>query len=233
MPASNRRIRPAAIAKNVKAVAGRLSAQYGDFAHYNRRNPLEELLFIICSIQANEDLYRDTYAALRSAFPRLNLLAEAKEPEIAEAIEFGGLARQKAAKIKRILAQITDCFGRPTLSPLRDMTDAQCESFLTSLWGVGKKTARCVMMYSLGRAVFPVDVHCWRVCRRLGWVRATRPNKSCSPRDMDRLQARIPESLRFSLHVNLISHGRQICRAREPDCDACPIRTFCRQIGVG
>ena len=220
-------------ANTARLVAKRLSARYADFDHYNRRNALDELLFIICSIQTNEKLYRNTYSALRSAFPRFQLLADATESEIAEAIEFGGLARQKARKIKRILEEIIDEFGRPTLSPLHHMTDEECERFLTSLHGVGKKTARCVMMYSLARAVFPVDVHCWRICRRLGWVRATRPDKSCSPKDMDRLQARIPESIRFSLHVNLVSHGREICRTKEPNCDVCPIRAYCRRIAVG
>jgi hypothetical protein len=85
----------------------------------------------------------------------------------------------------------------------------------------------CVMMYSLGRNVFPVDSNCWRICRRLGWVRATRPDRSCSPRDMDRVQAAIPANFRFSLHVNLVSHGRSCCLPSTPHCESCCIQHFC------
>ena len=175
---------------NVQEVSRLLSMKYEDWPHYNRKNPLDELLFIICSIQTNEDLYRLTFASLKARFPKFDSLAKAKEKQIAKAIADGGLARQKAAVIKKLLKAIVKEFGRPTLAPLHGMADHQCERFLTSLPGVGPKTARCVMMYSLDKQVFPVDLHCWRICRRLGWVRATRRNKSCSRKDMDRLQMR-------------------------------------------
>jgi len=219
-------------AKDVRTVARRLSARYGDFTHFNRKNPLEELLFILCSIQTNEALYRSTYRSLRLAFPRLELLSAASVRDIAKAIELGGLANQKARMIKVLLTQVIDQFGRPSLATLKKMGDDECEQFLTSLHGVGKKTARCVMMYSLGRAVFPVDTHCWRICRRLAWVRPTRPDRSCSPKDMDRLQSKIPGDARFSLHVNMVSLGRDVCTSGVPSCDPCVIRSYCRRIGV-
>jgi endonuclease III len=212
----------------VDSVARLLSERYGNPAHGNKSNPLRELLFIICSVQTNEALYRSTYASLISAFPTFGQLAAATEDEIAAAISRGGLSRQKARTIRAILTRLKSDFGAPTLSPLRAMSDADCEEYLESLPGVGRKTARCVMMYSLGRDVFPVDSNCWRVCRRLGWVRPTRPDKSCAPRDMDRLQAGIPPQLRFDLHVNLVSHGRACCLPSIPLCETCSIRAFCR-----
>jgi len=219
-------------AKNVRTIAAVLSKCYGDSDHFNRKNPLEELLFIICSIQTNEKLYRATFASLRRAFPTFESLAEAPEQEIARAITAGGLSQQKAQKIKQILVEIVDRFGRPSLASLHNMEDQEREHFLTSLMGVGKKTARCVMMYSLDSQVFPVDVHCWRISHRIGWIRATRPDNSCSPRDMDRLQSKIPPELRFSLHVNMVSLGRDVCTPRKPKCDSCPIGQHCRRIGV-
>lgn len=219
-------------APQVKPVAARLSDRYGDFAHFNRTNPLEELLFILCSIQTNEALYRRTYRSLRRRFPRFSDFAMADESEIAGAIAEGGLSKQKARKIKSIIRAVAERFGRPSLAALKVMTDSEREEVLLALPGVGKKTARCVMMYSLGSPVFPVDVHCWRICQRLGWVRPTRRDKSCSPRDMDRLQAKIPPNLRFSLHVNMVSLGRDICTAGTPDCDSCPIRSYCKRSGV-
>ncbi len=213
---------------NVERVALVLSDTYGDPAHGNKMNPLRELLFIICSLQTNESLYQLTYASLMSRFPTFRQLADASETEIASAIVRGGLARQKARTIRAILSRLESDFGAPTLSPLHAMDDAECGIYLESLPGVGRKTARCVMMYSLRRHAFPVDSNCWRICRRLGWVRPTRPDKSCSPRDMDRVQAGVPPNLRLSLHVNLVSHGRAFCLPAQPRCNGCCIRQFCR-----
>jgi len=161
---------------SVARVAAVLTRQYRDYAHRNRLNPLEELLFILCSIQTNEALYRESFQALRKAFPLFNLLAAAPEEAVARTLARGGLSRQKARAITGIARKLTEAFGRPTLAPLKRMRASECEAFLTSLPGVGKKTARCVMMYSLRMPVFPVDTHCWRICRRLGWVRPTRGN---------------------------------------------------------
>ena len=219
-------------APNVQEITFILSQRYHDWEHYNYKNPLKELLFILCSVQTNEERYRYTHAALRRSYPTFKDLADAPETEIADVIQDGGLAIQKAHKIKQILSELIIRFGKPTLAPLKRMSDKEREKFLTSLMGVGKKTARCVMMYSLGSQVFPVDLHCWRVCRRLGWIRPTRANKSCSPNDMDRLQSKIPSDLRYRLHVNMISFGREICTTRNPKCLICPIQQYCRRIGV-
>jgi endonuclease III len=212
----------------VEDIARILSKCYGDHAHNNKVNPLNELLFIICSVQTNKTLYQSTYASLKARFPTFRQLADAAEDEIASIIAHGGLARQKARNICAILSRLQVDFGTPSLSPLRGMGDAECEDYLVSLPGVGRKTARCVMMYSLGRNVFPVDSNIWRILRRLGWIRATRPDKSCSPRDMDRVQAGIPPDLRFSLHVNLVSHGRACCLPTAMLCDQCSIWKFCK-----
>jgi endonuclease III len=220
-------------AKSVRDVSRVLSAKYGDWPHFNRKNPLDELLFIICSIQTNEDLYRLTFANLKAEFPTFDSLARASERQISDSIVVGGLSTQKARAIKKLVMAIWEEFGRRTLAPLKDMTDHECQRFLTSLPGVGLKTARCVMMYSLDRRVFPVDLHCWRICRRIGWVRPTRQNKTCTRTDMDRLQEKIPPELRFRLHVNFVSHGRATCTSADPNCLNCCIRRHCRQIGVG
>lgn len=224
--------RPRSHFPDVETVARALSERYRDHAHANKTNPLSELLFILCSLQTNEALYQATYARLRTRFPTFRQLADASEHQIASVLVRGGLSRQKARTIRAVLSQLESDFGAPTLAPLRNMGDAECELYLESLPGVGKKTARCVMMYSLSRKVFPVDSNCWRICRRLGWVRPTRPDKSCSPRDMERVQAGIPPNARFSLHINLVSHGRDCCLPAAPNCESCCINQFCHRIGV-
>ncbi len=217
---------------DVHKVSAVLRDMYGDFDHYNKKNPLRELIFIICSLQTDQGKYTATYRALMRRFPSFRDLSQAPEVQIAQVIAPGGLARQKARAINRLLRAVAEEFGKPSLAQLRHMPDEECERFLRALPGVGTKTARCVMMYSLQRRVFPVDTHCWRISRRLGWVRPTRPDLSCSPKDMDRLQGKIPERLRFSLHVNMVSLGREVCLPGTPRCASCAIEEYCRKVGV-
>ena len=218
--------------KNIDTIGRVLRRRYGDFDHYNKRNPLDELIFIICSVQTAEVSYKRTFRALRDEFKTFDRLNEAPAEYLARPLKPGGLSEQKSKSLRKTFDAITETFGRLTLSPLRDYDDAACEAFLTSLPSVGKKVDRCVMMYSLDRQVFPVDTHCWRVARRLGWVRPTTSDGHCSERDMDRLQAKIPPSWHFSLHVNFISLGREFCTANNPKCTQCPLRNHCRRIGV-
>lgn len=216
----------------VREVAATLKYRYHDFNHYNLKNPLDELLFIICSTKTGEASYRSTFRSLKETFPTHLHIAEAPAEYIARPIASGGLSNQKAKAIRDLLDIIVEKFGAPTLKPLRKMRDKDAEAFLLSLPGVGKKVARCVLMYSLDRQVFPVDTHCWRIARRLDWVRPTQKDRHCAPRDMDRLQSKIPPELRYSLHVNMISLGREICTTTAPRCDECPISAWCPKIGV-
>ena len=217
---------------NIWNVAAALKDRYHDFNHHNLKNPLDELLFIMCSTKTAETSYRSTFRALKASFPTHLQIAEAPAEYIARPIASGGLSNQKARAIRDLLDIIVARFGEPSLKSLRAMSDEDAEAFLLSLPGVGKKTARCVLMYSLGRQVFPVDTHCWRIARRLGWVRTTQKDKHCAPRDMDRLQSKIPPELRYSLHVNMISLGREICTPSSPRCDECPISALCPKTGV-
>lgn len=212
---------------NVYAVAEALRLKYKDYAHNNRRNPLDELLFILCSVKTTGPSYRSTYRIFRNTFPKFEDIAQASECGLATALSSGGLQNIKAKAIKRLTGVLNECFGKPTLSPLRKMTDEESEKFLVSLPGVGKKVARCIMMYSLDRQVFPVDTHCWRVASRLGWIRGKSSTGHHTDRDADRLQEKIPKELRFSLHVNMVSLGRNICTFHNPKCVICPISIYC------
>ena len=83
------------------------------------------------------------------------------------------------------MQHLINLFGRPTLAPLKRLSDMEVEGVLLSLPGVGVKVARCVLLYSLRRDVFPVDTHCWRVTCRLGWVNWTIRRDSPNRKDMD------------------------------------------------
>ncbi len=219
--------------KNVHKVHAILRDLYRDFDHYNRQDPLEELIFILFSIRTDEDKYLSVFENFQRAFDGYADILNVDTNDIASIIRPAGMSHVKSKAIKGILTRLVDEFGYITLAPLATMTDEQCEAFLTSLPMVGRKIARCVMMYSFNRQLFPVDAHCWRIAQRLGWVRKTRANGSCSNRDMTRLQNRIPPELRFSLHVNFISLGRAICIPRNPRCSTCPLCRECVKIGIG
>ena len=154
---------------DIEKVALGLKREYKDVAHHNKKNPLDELFFILCSVKRSEKVYIKAYKSLKRNFPRYELLTAVSTNKISSTISWGGLQNQKAAIAKEIIRRLIGSFGRPTLTPLKKMSDEECESYLMSLPGVGKKVARCVMLYSLDRQVFPVDAHCWRISRRLGW----------------------------------------------------------------
>lgn len=216
---------------NVNEVAEALRRKYKDFSHYNKSNPLDELLFIICSIKRSEKVYISSFKALKRAFPSHKALLEAPIEGISNILASAGLQNQKALMIKQTLTAITEQFGRPSLAPLKKMSDIECEDFLLGLHGVGKKVARCVMMYAFNRQVFPVDSNCWRISCRLGWIKSSPLRKRyCSDKEMDILQSRIPPDLRFSLHVNMVSLGREVCKVQNQNCYECPIKQYCLQV---
>lgn len=191
------------------------------------------MLFIICSVKRSEQVYLRAFKSLKQAFPTYQHLNQASVSQISKQVLWNGLQHQKSRSVKKLITTITDKFGKPTLAPLRKMTEAEAEKFLCALPGVGKKVARCVMLYSLNMQVFPVDSHCWRISQRLGWIKKTSRNKFCSSKDMDSLQEMIPRKLRLSLHVNMVSLGRACCSARLPKCFSCPIMNYCPKIGIG
>lgn len=214
-------------APHVHKIAEILSAKYQDFKHYNKKNPLDELFFILCSVKRSEKVYLEAFRSLKNNFPKYELLAATPVKKISRIVSWGGLQNQKAAAAREIITRLIESFGRPTLAPLKKMSDEECEKFLTGLPGIGKKAARCVMLYSLERKVFPVDTHCWRIAQRLGWLKPLYPDGTCSSRDMDQLQKIIPPNLRFGLHINMVSLGRESCTARNPKCSYCPLKAIC------
>ncbi|MBI4709999.1 MAG: endonuclease III [Nitrospirae bacterium] len=219
-------------APHIFGIAKLLKKEYKDFAHNNKKNPLDELVFILCSVKRSEQIYLNAFRTLKQAFPKYEMLADTPVREIRKAVAWGGLQNQKTSAVKTIIKTLIKKFGKPTLAPLKKMSDEKCERFLLSFPGVGKKVARCVMLYSLERQVFPVDSHCWRIANRLGWNKKTHLSKHCSDKDMDFLQELIPPRIRFSLHVNMVSHGRKTCTARFPRCNACTISRYCLQMGM-
>lgn len=148
---------------------------------------------------------------------------DAPVTEIADAIRMGGIAEIKARRIKQILTEIREREGRLGLKRLESLSDGDVFDYLTSLTGVGPKTAACVLVFSMGRAAFPVDTHVHRVTRRLGLV----PDKATAEQTQRLLEPAIPSEIRYEFHVQLIRHGREICKPRLPQCNECVLLDLC------
>jgi endonuclease-3 len=190
------------------------------------RDPLDGLVLIILS-QATNDLNCDrAFSSLKSTFPSWEEVLDATDEEVADAIRSGGLANQKAKRIRQLLHDIKADRGNLDLNWMHDAPAAQCENYLAQFHGVGPKTIACVLVFFLDKPAFPVDTHVHRVTKRLGWIR---PNASAEEAHKV-LAAAVPDECKLDLHVNLISHGRAICKAQGsggPKCGACLIRKYC------
>ena len=184
---------------------------------------MDELVFIILSQMTTSKSFGRVFDRLKVRTKDWSHVLRMPLRKLKALIGDAGLSHQKGPRIKAILKRLERDFGRVSLDALRRMPDDDVEAYLTSLPGVGVKTAKCVMMYSLGRRVLPVDTHVWRVARRLGFVSASVPY----PEIHGALEVVVPPADRYSFHVNALSHGRKVCIALRPRCRGCPLRRLC------
>ena len=207
----------------IREVQRRLRAQQGEPGPRQPMPILDQVVGTVLSQHTSDVNSGRAFARLRARFPAWEQAAHAPVGEIEDAIRCGGLARQKARRIKAILDAIDEREGRVDLSRLHDLADLAAESYLTSLPGVGPKTAACVLAFSMGRAAFPVDTHVHRVVTRLGWV----PAGATAEKAYRLLAPRVPAGIRYDLHLALIRHGRTVCLARRPRCEGCVLLDLC------
>ena len=145
------------------------------------------------------------------------------EAEVIEAVRVAGLANQKGPRIQNVLRAITEERGSLDLSFLEDYSVEQAMDWLTKFKGVGPKTASIVLMFSLDKPAFPVDTHVHRISGRLG----LRPAKMSADKAHEHLAAQFPPETYYAAHLNIIRLGREICNARKPKCDLCPLQDLC------
>jgi DNA (cytosine-5)-methyltransferase 1 len=213
-----------------------LEARYRSGDLGNLDDPLAETVYILISQQTREAVYRRVYNDLRMAFPRWIDCARAPRRTLEKILAPAGFQRRRAHQLRELLRAVEadnrkrgidpapDSRRDLTLDYLRDMTDKEAETYLTSLPGIGPKSARCVLTYSLSRAAFPVDTHVHRIFRRLGLVES-----NGRKRDHDPFQDAVPDAVRKRLHINLVHHGRAICTTLKPKCGQCVLVSFCAE----
>jgi endonuclease-3 len=211
------------LSQNIGKICRTLKNTYGSPRHGNPQRPLDDLIYIILSTRTRGSSFTNRFRTLKRAFPNWNGVFPKHRKRIERILVPGGLGRLKAQQIIAIFTHLRHRFGTVTLAPIADMSNREAELLLTSLPGVGPKIAKCVLMYTLGRQVLPVDVHVHRLATRLGFRTKRRPDTS-----QELIESAIPPKLRYSFHVNAVAHGRRLCLARRPKCDSCPISMWCQ-----
>ncbi len=212
-------------AARIEAVADILDDVYGPRLLRPSGDPTSELISTILSQNTSDINSARSWTSLRQRFPDWDAVREAPVEHIVEAIRAGGLANRKAPRIQAVLDSILEHRGGYDLTFLKDLDLTDAMAWLTDLEGIGPKTAACVLLFSLGMPALPVDTHVHRVALRLGIV-PPRTSPGNTQRLLETVLGDDPQRV-YAFHVETIQHGRAICRARNPRCDDCPLRSHC------
>jgi endonuclease-3 len=198
-------------------VADRLAEEYPGTAQelcaLDHSNPYELLVATILSAQTTDERVNMVTPAIFAKYPRPADLAAADPAELETIIQSTGFFRNKTRSLIGMASALVDRFGGEVPHKLSD---------LVTLPGVGRKTGNVVRSVALGEPGLPVDTHVLRLSRRLGLTRQTDPVKV----ELE-LNPMVRADERGALSLRLILHGRRVCMARKPRCDACVLADIC------
>ena len=186
--------------------------------------PLDVLMLTLLSQNTNDRNRDRAYQRLRERFPIWSEVLQADVRDIAAAIRPAGLSNQKSQRMQAILRWIEARAGQLTLDWICGRDPQEMMTTFCQLKGIGVKTMAVVLLFACGVDIFPVDTHVHRLCKRLGLVP---PETKSAEKTFALMQANVPPGKAFSLHLNLIRHGRTTCKARQPLCAQCPLTSLC------
>jgi endonuclease-3 len=204
------------IIQNLRAVYGKPKRELG-------LDPLDVLIGTILSQSTSDTNSRRAFESLKQRFPTWERARRGRVTSIEAAIHSGGLARQKSVRIKSLLNEIHRQRGSLDLSFLRTAPLDQAKEFLGSFKGIGPKTVACTLLFACNRPVFPIDTHIFRIARRLELI----PERCSDEQAHQMMEQIIPAGRYFEVHINLIRHGRIVCRPTAPLCEKCPLVEYC------
>ena len=178
-------------------------------------DPFELLVAVMLSAQCTDKRVNMVTPALFAAYPTPQAMAAASVEDILQYVKSVSYPNSKAAHLLAMSQKLVDEFEGKVPDNMKD---------LTSLPGVGRKTANVILGIVFGKATIPVDTHVFRVSHRLGLSQGKTPN------DVEKdLSRHIPAELRFKAHHWILLHGRYVCKAIKPDCLNCGIQHYCKQ----
>lgn len=216
---------PLDLKAKAREVGKRLSRAYGVELppEPERRDITHELVHAVLSQNTHRRNYNLAYDRLMEAFPTLEDLGRAPVASVERVIRPGGLSKQKSRSIKEILSTVRAERGDYSLEFIRTMGVPEARGYLTALPGVGPKTASVVLMFADGRGVLPVDTHVLRTSKRIGLI----DWKTSAEHAQEQLERLVPPRSRASMHLNLVHLGREVCHARGPLHEICPVNMLC------
>lgn len=211
---------PAVVKRRARSVIAALAVQYPEVrCELDFRTPLELLVATVLSAQCTDQRVNKVTGALFAAYPDAAAYAAADLAELQAMVAPTGFYRQKAATIQGIGRALCERFGGEVPAEL---------GALTTLPGVGRKTANVVLGEAFGVPGITVDTHLGRLARRLGWTAHSDPVKV--EHDLMQVIARKDWTRASQL---VIWHGRRRCHARRPACGACNVARWCPSYGEG
>jgi endonuclease-3 len=209
--------------QKTEAVRRALDEHYGNLEWRARNDPLSELVLTILSQHTSDLNSERAFAEMRCRYSTWEEVRDAPTEELADVIRSGGLADQKAPRIQEVLRLISEERGTLDLEFLREMPPDEAKKWLSGFRGVGPKTAACVLMFACGMPVMPVDTHIYRVSKRLGLIE----ERITEAKAHDVLESMVAPEHRYPFHIHMITHGRRVCKAQRPLCEACVVRDWC------
>lgn len=211
----------------IKQILNLLTTEYGYREWRPNHDPISVLVQTILSQNTSDRNSHRAFASLTASFGSWDNVASASLSQIVDSIRAGGLAEIKAKYIKQALEEIKRRRGKLELNFLKQLTTDEARDWLMQLPGIGKKTASCVLLFSLGVPALPVDTHIFRIARRLNLLDA----KTNVDKAHETLKSIVPQDSIYPFHVLLIEHGRKICKAQRPRCHRCVLQQICPSYG--
>ncbi|GMU25298.1 endonuclease III [Patescibacteria group bacterium] len=213
MTSENRSRHPHVHPKGPDRVVRALAKRYRGKADMDLGNPKDTLLGVLLSARTTDVQVLKIFPAFKKRFPTWASLARSSPAAIGKAISSIGLYRSKAKAIHGLANMILKNHAGRVPKTLEE---------LTVLPGVGRKTANCVLSHVYHQDTVCVDTHVFRIAHRLGWSRGKTPEKV--EEDIKRI---LPKSLWSETNRVFVQFGRDICKARKPECWHCPVRLWC------
>lgn len=214
---------------DLTALVADMEAIYGPPPAMPRFSPMDELVSCILSQHTADANSLPAFYRLKEAMPDWETIASAPTEQVADLIRKAGLANQKANSIQSALRCIRELTGSYDIGLLAEMPPIEARRWLEALPGVGPKTASIVLCFSFGMDLPPVDTHVFRVAWRLGLF----PKEIGEAKAHDALLKVMPKALGYRLHMAFIQHGRSVCRAPKPRCEACEFSEMCAFFRAG
>lgn len=208
---------------HARAIADALEAAYGPLPWERRHPPVDELVTTLLSHSTTDANQFRAFDELRRRFPTWNAVRQAPVEDVEDAVRVAGLANQKAPRVQHALEVAAADPRGADLEWLGEVPLKEAMDFLTAIPGVGPKTAACVLCFSFDRPVIPADTHVHRIALRTHVV----PPRSTAIQAQERLTRFIEPERHFQTHMHLIRHGREVCDARSPRCEDCPLLPLC------